>query len=211
MNRLLPITLALFLLAGGVSSSRAQKATLVIHNRTDATLTVYAERVSGPYETTAEIRVAPRETLRLPSFLPQGTWDVLIDARLVRPAVDILAERFSISAASPSTRTLEFFPSSFGQSVLTDTATEEITRALPDAGNECCGGALESCASPCTPNWCGKYTGELIGSVVIDYYPGVCRDYKLEPPKFWHGRDWPEAYWTLVGNVFYVWPTSSGD
>jgi len=198
MNRLLPITLALFLLAGGASSPRAQKATLVIHNRTDATLTVYAETLSGPYEKTAEIRVAPGETLRLPSFLPQGDVDVFTEARLVRPAVERLVEGLIISGASPSTRTLVFFPNTFGRSVLTDTATEEITRAPPDAGNGF------------TPNWCGKYTGEPIGSVEIEHYPGVCRDYGWTESQNYAGRQWPAAYWTLVGNVFYVWRTSSG-
>jgi len=192
MYRLLPITLALFLLVGGVTSSRAQKATLVIDNHTDATLTIFAVQVYRPYETTAEMKVGPGESLRFPSFLPRGTVDVLIDARLVRPAVDVLAEQLHISGASPRTQTLEISPGSFGRSVLTDTATEEATGAGPPAGNE-----------SCTPNF-GKYSG-LIGTVEVNHYPGACEDHGFWDAHTNYGRDFPAAYWTVVNNVQYYW------
>ena len=51
----------------------------------------------------------------------------------------------------------------------------------------------------------------LIGSVEIDWYPGRCDDLGWQQYKLFDNTNWPNAYWTLVNNVYYVWRTSSGD
>jgi len=102
-----------------------RKGTLVIHNNTNATLTISATRIledptglfSRPKE---EVEVPPGERWVLSNFLPRGNVEVTAEARKTRPKVLPISEQYWISGAAKKVREWEIFPEYFGKSFISD-------------------------------------------------------------------------------------------
>ncbi len=84
---ILTLCSALGLLGSASGSAYAQKATLVIHNNTNATLAVSAKQVHTGVLTEV-IQVPPLTKRTLPAFLPRGTVQLRAVPPKVRPRVE---------------------------------------------------------------------------------------------------------------------------
>jgi len=113
--------------AGQDSVKRAdqRKGTLVIHNNTNATLTISANNIKrdllGLYDPPGkEVEVPPGKRMVLSNFLPRGNVEVTAEARKSRPKVLPISECYWVSGAAKIVREWEIFPEYFGKSLNSD-------------------------------------------------------------------------------------------
>lgn len=115
-----------------------RKGTLVIHNNTNATLTISASRIledpSGlrdhPVE---EVEVPPGKRMILSHFLPRGNVEVTAEARKTRPKVRSISERYWVSGAAKKVREWEIFPEYFGKSFISDSTDGDVSLPVDKA------------------------------------------------------------------------------
>ncbi len=122
--KVLLITVLLFSFQSGFVSAQAYKSyarggTLIIHNNTDATLTIEATSGSS-MKIENEATVLPNQKLELRRWLPQGKNRVSARASKVRPRVGAISEIFWVSGPARKVHEWYIYPKNFGKSFLAD-------------------------------------------------------------------------------------------
>ena len=111
------VTIGVLLSSGHVA--QAKNATLIIHNNTDATLTIYAQQIYGS-EVTGNIQIPPVTKRILNDFLPRGTVRVHAYPTYNPSRVPAIWEQYIVSGDQPRNREWEIFPQSFDVTFLAD-------------------------------------------------------------------------------------------
>jgi PAN domain len=122
--KVLLITVLLFSLQPGFVSAQtyqsyARGGTLVIHNNTDATLTILVTK-RGRTNIINEVDVPPASRLELRRGLGRGENQVTAMATRVRPAVGNISRNFWVSDSARKVHEWSIFPKDFGKSFLAD-------------------------------------------------------------------------------------------
>lgn len=118
------VTLSLYLLP---SLAAASSRVLVVHNNTDATITVISTDRHSIAERVEE--VPPNTKKSLYNFLFYGRNEVLFEARRVRPRPQTIARIFIAERSGVNPKHIELFPRDFGKSVMFDSSERSASQA----------------------------------------------------------------------------------
>ena len=123
-------------------SANAASRTLVVHNNTNATITVITHRGFTPeggmhYR---EEEVPPNTRKSLFHFLDFGVNEVVFDARRVRPITRKLVKKFVAQRDGKKVQGVELFPSDFSRSVMFDASSGSVPpvpQPVPPSNKRC--------------------------------------------------------------------------
>ena len=103
--------------------------TIVIHNNTDATLTIWAVN-QDPSENTREVTVGPNQKRTLEWFLPMGRNEVCARPKLTQ--LGAICKGYWVSGQASKVQEWEIFPGDWGKSVILDGPTRSTRTAKRD-------------------------------------------------------------------------------
>jgi len=107
--------------------------TIVIHNNTDATLTIWAVN-QDPSENTREVTVGPNQKRTLEWFLPMGRNEVCARPKLTQ--LGAICKGYWVSGQASKVQEWEIFPGDWGKSVILDGPTRSTrTSSGSDRGD----------------------------------------------------------------------------